>query len=146
MGDMLFKLPAVYTKRVAPLSLPPMHPNYDLNGLAARNITPPYLSNLADFVHISPPQPGVLPRRRILILASDGLFSIFSRTKNVYQLYDAAPLWCSAAFSTTEGGNRAVDIMWDSLQGSDGDNLYQRIISGKYGRRVDDTTIVVFPL
>ncbi|KAJ7328799.1 hypothetical protein DFH08DRAFT_967195 [Mycena albidolilacea] len=144
IGDMLFKLPAVYTKHVAPLSLPPMHPNYDLNGLAACNITPLYLSNLADFVHISPSQPGVLPRRRILILASDGLFSIFSRTMNVSQLYGAAPLWCSAAFSTTEGGNGAVDIMWDSLQGSDGDNLYQRIISGKYGRRVDDTTIVLY--
>jgi pyruvate dehydrogenase phosphatase len=145
MGDMLFKLPAVYTERVAPLSLPPMHPNYDLKGLAVRNITPPYLSNLADVVHLPPRDSGSAPRRHVLIMASDGLFNLCSTTKNVRLLSEAAPLWCSAAFVSGDTGNMAMDVLWDALQGS-GSNLYEKIISGEYGRRVDDTTIVVCSL
>ncbi|KAJ7145381.1 protein serine/threonine phosphatase 2C [Mycena crocata] len=143
LGDTLFKLPAVYTERVAPLSMPPMHPNYDLKGLAARNLTPPYLSNLADVTHMALPQ---LTSRRLLILTSDGLFNLFSRTKNVAQLSEAAGLWSSAAASTTGTSNMAVDILWEALQPVDGENLYRSMVEGKYRGRVDDITIVVCPL
>ncbi|KAJ7223589.1 phosphatase 2C-like domain-containing protein [Mycena pura] len=154
MGDMFFKLPATYAERAAPLSLPPMHPNYDLKGLAARNITPPYLSNEADVVHFRLPHrdPTALPwpaqPAAVLILASDGLFNLFSRTKKVRQVSEAASMWCHAAASGSgePGRNMALNILWDALQHSNGHNLYVDMISGEYGRRVDDTTIVVCPL
>ncbi|KAJ7507077.1 phosphatase 2C-like domain-containing protein [Mycena galericulata] len=146
LGDTLFKLPAVYTERVAPLSLPPMHPNYDLKGLAARNLTPPYLSNVAEVVHFALPQANALAGQHILILASDGLANIFSRTKNVRQLTEAAPLWCAASAAFEGTGNMAVDVLWDALEGLDDQNLFESMINGQYSRRVDDITIIVCPL
>ncbi|KAJ7720942.1 phosphatase 2C-like domain-containing protein [Mycena metata] len=116
LGDTLFKLPRVYTERVAPLSLPPIHPNYDLKGLAARNLTPPYLSNAAEVSHITVPQLAndAGAPRRLLILASDGLMNILSWSKNVRELPEAAVLWSAAAVS---GGpkNMAVNVLWDAL-------------------------------
>ncbi|KAJ7734786.1 phosphatase 2C-like domain-containing protein [Mycena maculata] len=144
MGDVLFKLSAVYAERVAPLSFPPMHPNYDLKGLAARNLTPPYLSNIAEVVHLAPPQSDTFGSR-LLVLASDGLINILTRTKNVRRLSEAGSLWCSAA---VRGGadHMAVNILWDVLQGADGHNSFRSMVDGQYGRRVDDITIVVCPL
>ncbi|KAJ6488036.1 protein serine threonine phosphatase 2C [Mycena sanguinolenta] len=141
MGDMLFKLPAVYTERVAPLSLPPIHPNYDLKGLAMRNITPPYLSNTAEVAHLSLPQSDA---PRLLIIASDGLINILSRTKDIRLLSEAAPLWFSAAVGDTR--NMAVNVLWDTLQCLDGENMYKRMLEGQKGRRVDDITIIVCPI
>ncbi|KAJ6565495.1 phosphatase 2C-like domain-containing protein [Mycena vulgaris] len=131
LGDMLFKLPAVYTERVAPLTLPPMHPNYDLKNLAARNITPPYLSNIAQVMHVALPKSAGPEFHRLLIIASDGLVNILSRTKykSGSQLAEAASLWCSAATVSGGGtGNKAVDVLWDALQCEGGGNLYSSII------------------
>ncbi|KAJ7130415.1 hypothetical protein C8R44DRAFT_872222 [Mycena epipterygia] len=77
LGDTLFKLSAIYTE-----------------GLAARNKTPPYLSNIVEVVHLALPQPDTPVSESQLILASDGLFNIMSmsKTKGVRQLSDAAPL------------------------------------------------------
>ncbi|KAJ6588172.1 phosphatase 2C-like domain-containing protein [Mycena capillaripes] len=141
LGDTLFKLPAVYTERVAPASMPPIHPNYDLKGLAARNLTAPYLSNIAEVTHVAPPQSDA---RRLLILASDGLINILSRSKNVRELSEAVALWLSAAVAdVSKSSNMAVDLLWDSLQPQDGENLYKSILEGQYRGRVDDITIVV---
>ncbi|KAJ7700363.1 phosphatase 2C-like domain-containing protein [Mycena rosella] len=145
MGDTLFKIPAGYTERVAPLSLPPMHPNYDLQGLAARNITPPYLSNIAEVMHLSLLRTDVLAAPPLLIMASDGLINILSRTKRGPQISEAASSWCSAALSEATQ-NMAVNILWDALQPEDGENLYKSMVDGQYGRRVDDITIIVSPL
>jgi pyruvate dehydrogenase phosphatase len=134
----------VYTERIAPLSEPPIHPNYDLKGLAARNLTPPYLSNIAEVTHVAPPQSGV---RRLLIMASDGLINIFSRSKNVRELPEAAALWCAAADSGPSGtGNMALNVLWDALQSENGETLYMSMLEGQYRGRVDDITIVVCSL
>ncbi|KAJ7982818.1 phosphatase 2C-like domain-containing protein [Mycena polygramma] len=144
LGDTLFKLPAVYTERVAPVSLPPIHPNYDLKGLAARNLSPPYLSNIAQVTHVPPPQSDV---RRLLIMASDGLNGMLSRSKNVCELSEAAELWSAAAVSDASGtGNMAVDVLWDALHTENGENLYESMIAGQYRGRVDDITVIVYPL
>ncbi|KAJ7030644.1 phosphatase 2C-like domain-containing protein [Mycena alexandri] len=147
LGDTLFKLPAVYTERVAPLSLPPIHSNYDLEALAARNITPPYLSNAAEVTHVAVPQLAFDAEapQRLLILASDGLVNILSRSKNVRELPEAAGLWSAAAVS---GGskNMAVNVLWDTLLCEDGSSLYAGMVQKQHGQRVDDITIIVCPL
>ncbi|KAJ7450745.1 protein serine/threonine phosphatase 2C [Mycena latifolia] len=141
MGDMLFKLPAVYTERVAPLSLPPMHPNYDLQGLAARNITPPYLSNIAQVKHLALPPSDAQGSPQLLVMASDGLVNILARSQNT--LSEAAPRWCAAAASRDQTKNMAVDVLWDACQRDDGESLYRSMVEGRCGRRIDDITIVV---
>ncbi|KAK7007992.1 protein serine/threonine phosphatase 2C [Favolaschia claudopus] len=144
IGDMLFKLPAFFASRVAPLSCPPMHPNYDVKGLAARNHTPPYISNTADIVHIPSPaiQSSSMTQRRLLILASDGLSNLLSP---IEQLAEIGPRLCEAA--TSDGAaNKAVNVLWDALTDVSGENLYASMVSGEYGSRVDDTTIIVCPL
>ncbi|KAJ6465076.1 phosphatase 2C-like domain-containing protein [Mycena vitilis] len=124
-GDTLFKLPAVYTG-------------------AARNLSPPCLSNTAEVTHVPPPQSDV---RRLLILASDGLIGMLSRSKNVCELSEAAELWSAAAVSDASGtGNMAVDVLWDALHTESGENLYESMIAGQYRGRVDDITIIVYPL
>ncbi|KAJ7130405.1 phosphatase 2C-like domain-containing protein [Mycena epipterygia] len=135
LGDTLFKLPSVYIEVMA-LSRPPMHPNYDLKGLAARNITPPYLSNVAEVRHLTFPHPDApAPDSRLLILASDGLASIISKTKGVQELSKAASLWCSAAVPR-KTGNMAADVLRDAVQGGD----------RQYRGRVDDITIIIYPM
>ncbi|KAG7451662.1 uncharacterized protein BT62DRAFT_440811 [Guyanagaster necrorhizus] len=59
IGDMPFELPDIYTQRVLALATPPFHPNYTLDRFMARNLTPPYLSNQVDIVHVSLDQPSV---------------------------------------------------------------------------------------
>ncbi|KAF7343317.1 Protein serine/threonine phosphatase 2C [Mycena venus] len=122
-----------------------MHPNYDLKGLARRNLTPPYLSNIAEVTHAAPPQSE--DAQRLLILALDGLAHVLSRSKDVWDPFTAADLWCAAAVSPGSGvGDMALDVLWDTLQPKDGENLYKRMVEGKYRGRVDDITIIVCPL
>ncbi|KAJ7172106.1 phosphatase 2C-like domain-containing protein [Mycena filopes] len=151
LGDTLFKLPAAYTERVAPLSLPPIHPNYDLKGLAARNITPPYLSNTADVTHTAVPltvgaeHASDFSPQRLLILASDGLVNILSRSKGIRELPEAAAVWGASAVSG-DWENMAVNVLWEALLGANGKSLYEDMVQKQSGRRVDDITIIVCPL
>ncbi|THH29228.1 hypothetical protein EUX98_g4974 [Antrodiella citrinella] len=73
LGDMVFKLPYVYTERVFALATPPFHRNYHFQTLATRSLTPPYLTTTADIrdLRVSTPDP-------ILVLASDGLVNLYN--------------------------------------------------------------------
>ncbi|PBK66267.1 protein serine/threonine phosphatase 2C [Armillaria solidipes] len=141
IGDMPFKLPALYTQRVLALATPPFHPNYQFNALIARNLTPPYLSNQADVVHVSLDQPTVL------ILATDGLIGLYSKSTKVKTTVDAAPLWLATINCARKGSsNLALDLLWNALGGDGEANLYSSMVRQQFGRRVDDTTIIVLPL
>ncbi|KAJ7832730.1 hypothetical protein B0H14DRAFT_2591855 [Mycena olivaceomarginata] len=98
----------VYTERFALLSRPPIYPNYNLKGLSARNLTPPYLSNIAEVMDVALLQFD--DARWLLILALDGLAHILSLSEDVWDLLTAAELqWCAAAVSTGSGAGNMVD-------------------------------------
>lgn len=136
----MFKIPSIYAKKVISLSNPPLHPNYDLEGLVVRNITPPYLSNIPEVAHVVPSA-----TKGMLILASDGLINIFSKTKKVRLVSEAAPMWCTSAVSGSSE-NMALNVLWDALGGDGDDNILSAIINGEHRGRVDDITILVVPI
>ncbi|KAK0469233.1 protein serine threonine phosphatase 2C [Desarmillaria tabescens] len=142
IGDMPFKLPVIYARRVLALATPPFHPNYKIDALMARNLTPPYLSNQADVVHVSVDQPSVL------ILSTDGLINLYSRSSQVKNTADAAPLWFAAINrARQDSSNLALDLLWNVLGGDGEANLYSLMMQQQFNsRRVDDTTIIILPL
>ncbi|KAG7098651.1 hypothetical protein E1B28_000567 [Marasmius oreades] len=144
LGDMVFKLPYVYTERVFALAEPPFHPNYRFWDLANRLKTPPYLSTTADVVHI---RPSFTNAR--LILSSDGLTDIFSRTHKAEHITEAISLWLNKgkeerAGWDEHGRNAAVELLFHALDGTKEDAIFSQFFV-RSGRRVDDTTVLVLP-
>lgn len=144
LGDVLFKLPAIYTERVLALATPPFHENYRINELLARNLTPPYLSNEAEVKHVdlSSLNPTATP---VLIMCSDGLIDLYSRRSRVKNITEAIRPWLISS-THQKSDNLAFDLLWDALGGDDGVEESSTIIRGMSRRRVDDTTVVVLRL
>lgn len=141
IGDTLFKLPAIYTERVLALATPPFHKNYRVSALLARNLTPPYLSNWAEVEHVDLASlgPSAMP---VLILCSDGLVDLYSKTEDIAQ---AVQSWITTL--NCEGSdNLALDLLWDALSRDRGIEATSGIIRGTGGGRVDDTTVIVLQL
>lgn len=144
IGDMPFKLPAIYTERVLALATPPFHKNYNVSGLLARNLTPPYVSNRAEVEHVDLASlgPSAMP---VLILCSDGLVDLYSRRSKGEDIAHSVQSWITAL--TYEGrDNLALDLLWDALGGNCGIEASSKIIRGMSNKRVDDTTVMVLQL
>lgn len=144
LGDFPFKLPSSYT-RIFSLATPPFHPNYGVEDLMRRNLTPPYLSNQAEVQHInlSALDHTAAP---VLILGSDGLGDLYSRWTKERILADSIRPWLSR-LDRNQSDNLALDLLWDSIGGDEDVERASKIVRRTTsGRRVDDTTIAVLQL
>ncbi|KAF5348008.1 hypothetical protein D9758_010016 [Tetrapyrgos nigripes] len=133
LGDMPFKLPAIYTQRVFALATPPFHENYRFHEIIDRNRTPPYLSTAADIIHLRPSASTTKP---ILILASDGLADLYAKTGKG-DITKALSSWLTK-YTVKDETNAAVDLLFDVFGG------FQENVRSK--GRVDDITIVFLSL
>ncbi|THU82130.1 hypothetical protein K435DRAFT_872634 [Dendrothele bispora CBS 962.96] len=136
---MPFKLSSIYTERVFALATPPFHENYRFQDLISRNMTPPYLSTTADIVHHRPSTANP-----VLVLASDGLIDLFSKTKKTSDITQALSSWPI----TTDGQNtlnldRNIDILFDALDGFTKNGLFSELVPGESSvGSIDDTTVI----
>ncbi|KAG7090601.1 hypothetical protein E1B28_009704 [Marasmius oreades] len=82
IGDHLFKLPSVYTSRIFRNAFQGLRPGSEemIKKITERNLTPPYLSNSPDIVHLNLKDEGA--SHACLILCSDGLMDLFSGGHN----------------------------------------------------------------
>lgn len=154
MGDHIFKLPSVYTRRVfgnvhgGPRFLPEVLRFLD------RNHTPPYVSNVAEVRHVAlpaastPSSPGDI--ERVLILASDGLVDLGTwpdGNDSGGKAMELAQRWIERA---VHGGGeearlpmRALSVLRDALGGDDVARVSRMMTVEMMGRWTDDTTVVV---
>ncbi|KAJ7054456.1 phosphatase 2C-like domain-containing protein [Mycena amicta] len=101
------------------------------------NLTPPYLSNIAEVSHSA-----AIPGQTHLVIASDGLDELAGRGKVLGQI-------CvdGVAQSPAPNYNRASEVIWHAWGGNTERNLHQLLTTGKLLRgRVDDITVVVASL
>ncbi|KAJ7588177.1 protein serine threonine phosphatase 2C [Mycena floridula] len=140
LGDMLFKLPAVYTERVFAVSKPPMHEGYPIGDLITRNISPPYLSNQAEVVHIDLRS----LQAPFLILCSDGLAELCSKTSKLRPELEIAQFFADIVGDGKDSENMALELLWAALGGDTKAATGNMEITS--GGRVDDTTVLVLLL
>ncbi|KAH8834830.1 protein serine/threonine phosphatase 2C [Flagelloscypha sp. PMI_526] len=139
LGDMMFKLPNIWTQRVLACSEPPMHPGMGVDILPSRNITPLYLSNIAEVPHIDLSGPDG-ENKSVLFLASDGLANLFiqeGREESVDELFGECIMQANM-----NSDNLALDLLWHAIGSQD--LVVEMLETGAArGRsRIDDTTII----
>lgn len=142
LGTIPYKVPALYTEKLFALATPPFHPNYPVDKLITRNITPPYLSNLADVQFMDLASLGA-GSHITLILCSDGLRDLYHKTSNVNERTDSLQQWM---FATAASNNKALSLLWDAIGGEFDPPRAGAIVQGQIKGRIDDTTILVCEL
>ncbi|KAI0048300.1 protein serine/threonine phosphatase 2C [Auriscalpium vulgare] len=143
LGDHLYKLPRIYTDRIF-LNMKQRFKFSvaSVDEILPRNITPPYLSNVADIQHVRLAAKDSRDKpEQILILCSDGLIDLYSARMSL-QL--SAQRWVKAATEGTSGeGNAAARLLRDALGGGDVTAVSKMLTVEMTSRWMDDTTIIV---
>ncbi|KAJ7599601.1 phosphatase 2C-like domain-containing protein [Mycena floridula] len=141
LGDMMFKLPAIYTERVFAVSKPLLHEGFPVHALIARNITPPYLSNEAQISHLG----FSVLKEPFLILYSEGLADLCSKTPNLNLERGMQRFFANAVTDVLrQGDHLAVEVLWAALGGNDKAATGSMEITS--AGRVDDATVLVLRL
>lgn len=150
VGDHLFKLPAIYTTRVFLNAGPGFRTSTPVHQFLPRNLTPPYLSNVADVRHVDlkDTREGDVDRsadaQPFLILASDGLTDLFKDRKPTLQ--GAVDVWAKVvanAMGSDKKENLALSVLRDALGGDDLEAVSRMLTVEMSQRWMDDTTILV---
>jgi len=81
----------------------------------------------------------------VLILCSDGLVDLYSRSSKVEDIALAVQSWLTT-LAREDGDNLALDLLWDALGRDERVEASSIIIQGMSNKRVDDTTVVVLQL
>ncbi|KXN81466.1 hypothetical protein AN958_04547 [Leucoagaricus sp. SymC.cos] len=103
--------------------------------------TPPYLSNIAETSYAPPPATTL---NRYLILGSDGFIGLFPKGTSPSS-------FAVVASAARHGENLALKLLWEAFGGdseagqANYESSYRRERRPANGR-IDDTTIIVFPL
>ena len=142
VGDHLFKLPTIYTKKIFMNSRPGLSFTTKVEDFLERNLTPPYISNRADVRHVDISALGATTLR--LIMCSDGLVDLY--TSESLQLDDLADIWVQV-LAKKEGSennaNLALCLLRDALGGDDEERVSRMMTVEMCFQWMDDTTIVV---
>ncbi|KAH7922377.1 protein serine threonine phosphatase 2C [Leucogyrophana mollusca] len=148
IGDQLFKLPGVYTKRVFQNCSPGFRLSTPISDFIGRNKTPPYLSNKADVRHVNLGSSTMA--KRFLIMCSDGLVDLYmydsARTGTLQTVVKGWVDLVGRARSHTPSGNSALSLLRDALGGNDEDRVSQMLTVEMVWKWMDDTTVLVQPL
>ncbi|KAF7971219.1 hypothetical protein HWV62_21624 [Athelia sp. TMB] len=149
IGDHEFRLPAIFTERV----LVKTHPGFKLSTVLTdwlpRNKTPPYLSNIADVVHVN--LAATEKEGRFLIMCSDGLTDLYVHDddrKDINTLQEVADkivnvLSTRSAPPGLDSNNSALHLLREAMGGSDEDKVSRNLTAQMAFRWMDDVTIVV---
>ncbi|KAJ7054454.1 phosphatase 2C-like domain-containing protein [Mycena amicta] len=138
LGDMYLKVPADDALLLFHnLDDPPPSRAIELN---LSNLTPPYLSNIAEVSHYA-----AIPGQTHLVIASDGLDELAERNMPGKVLGQICV--DGVAQSPASNYNRASEVIWHAWGGNADGNLHRLLTTGKLLRgRVDDITVVVVSL
>jgi len=137
VGDHLFKLPITYTQRVFMNSQPGFRFSRNASDFLARNLTPPYLSNVADVQHVD--IRSLNASEIFLIMCTDGLIDLYD-DRDVNNL---AKRWVKVVAEGPEVGNNALHLLRQGLGGDDRENVSAMMTFELESRWMDDTTIIV---
>lgn len=137
VGDHLFKFPITYTQRVFMNSRPGFRFSRNSGDFLARNLTPPYLSNVADVQHVD--IRSLNASEIFLIMCTDGLIDLYD-DRDVNNL---ARRWVKVVAKQPEAGNSALYLLRQALGGDDSDNVSAMMTFELESRWIDDTTIIV---
>lgn len=152
VGDLLFKLPALYTKRIFFNSMAGFRVSIKVEEYIGRNLTPPYLSNIADVKHVNLTRLALQGEdvHKFLILCSDGLVDLYMAHETVER---SAEHWTEvigrALVSSASGQesqaspNLALHLLRDALGGDNAKQVAEMLTVEIEDRWMDDTTIIV---
>ncbi|KZP34540.1 protein serine/threonine phosphatase 2C [Athelia psychrophila] len=148
IGDHEFRLPAIFTERVFVRTKPGFKLSSVLADWLPRNKTPPYLSNVADVVHVD--LTATEREGRFLIMCSDGLTDLYLHDddrKDINTLQEVADAIVNAFSdrSTTSGvdDNTALHLLREAMGGSDEDKVSRNVTVEMAFRWMDDVTIII---
>jgi len=146
IGDLEFKLPAVYTQRVLANTKPGFRLSTKLSEFLPRNITPPYVSNIADVQHVK--LDSSQQDERFLVMCSDGLTDLYMYDSNDQE--DLATLEQIADYIVVMAGSRAdphsnaaLCLLRDALGGDDEEKVSRSLTVEMAEKWMDDVTILV---
>lgn len=140
VGDIWFKIPAIYTNRVflnfeSGFTLPDR-----VRGYIGRNLTPPYMSGVPDVTHV---ELTSISGDKFLVLCSDGLTDSYEADR--MKLDDVLAPRFVELVGKDYGGSKhlALSLLRDALGGEDEDKLSRFLTVEMDCRWQDDTTVLV---
>ncbi|KAA1466523.1 protein serine/threonine phosphatase 2C [Dentipellis sp. KUC8613] len=135
IGDHLYRLPRVWTERVFLECAEGFRTHTVVRDFIVRNMTPPYLSNVAEMRHAE------LGRgENVLVMCSDGLTDLYYADQN--ELQKTAKEWFSVLDRRKEA-NAALRLLREGLGGNDRERVAQMMTVEMFERWMDDTTVIV---
>ncbi|EIN03627.1 protein serine/threonine phosphatase 2C [Punctularia strigosozonata HHB-11173 SS5] len=144
VGDLQFKFPKSWTERLLMNVGPPFQfAVADVDRFIARNLSPPYLSNVAEVQHVYLGDVDERPRKRFLIMSSDGLYDLRSDEEEDMMVGELATDWMEAVAGVPEGANKALGLLRHALGGEDEEKISSHLTVEMMERWMDDTTILV---
>ncbi|KAH7905624.1 protein serine threonine phosphatase 2C [Hygrophoropsis aurantiaca] len=143
IGDQVFKLPSIYTKRVFENCSPGFQLSTPIDVFLGRNKTPPYLSNEADIQHVDLRNIDA----RFLIMCSDGLVDLYvydqERTGSLQAIANKWVELVGRAMAQNPSDNSALSLLRDALGGDDEERVSQMLTVEEVSKWMDDTTVLV---
>ncbi|TFY54575.1 hypothetical protein EVG20_g9651 [Dentipellis fragilis] len=135
IGDHLYRLPRVWTERVFLECAEGFRTHTVVRDFIVRNMTPPYLSNVAEMRHAE------LGRgESVLVMCSDGLTDLYYADQN--ELQKTAKEWFSVLDRRKEE-NMGLRLLREGLGGNDDGEVAQMMTVEMFERWMDDTTVIV---
>jgi pyruvate dehydrogenase phosphatase len=113
----------------------------NVDSFITRNLTPPYLSNIAEVQHVT--LSNEPPSKRFLVMSSDGLYDLRSDEEEDMMVGELATEWMEAVANVPEGDNRALGLLRHALGGEDEEKVSSHLTVEMMERWMDDTTILV---
>lgn len=115
--------------------MPGFRVHSSVEAFITRNLTPPYVSHIADVRHIA------LDKEKDyrLIMCSDGLTDLYAGRKDLGVLKD----WFDMLGETSSAGNRALTLLRDGLGGDNLDKVSQFLTVECPEKWLDDITVLV---
>ncbi|KAF8629153.1 hypothetical protein AX17_005738 [Amanita inopinata Kibby_2008] len=142
IGDFIFKLPRQYADRVFRNAEPGFNHSARPEEFLKRNLTPPYISNVADVVHVDLASLNACDAH--LIMCSDGLMDLYEE-QGLY-LDEMIPIWsdiiANGRLENSEQ-NLALLLLRESIGGQDLEKVSRVMTVEMCFRWMDDTTILV---
>jgi len=144
IGDHEFKLPEIYTRRILSKTNPGFRLSTKLEDFLPRNLTPPYLSNIADVEHVdlqASDKDG-----RFLIMCSDGLIDLYmyDDVRDLTTLKNIAEHIVEVVAEGSKlGGNAALFLLREALGGNDKVKVSRIVPVDMKEECIDDTTVLV---
>jgi len=145
LGDFLFKLPSLFTRKVILNASPGLKVSVPVESYLDRIKTPPYVSNVAEIHHrkLSTSGKEAGKQEKYIVLSSDGLSDLY-RSKSDEE---TRRQWAEVVGNAGVGKkNKALELLKAAIGGPNEDRMSMYLKLEREGRWMDDTTIVVMAL